>query len=380
LFAQPSSRVWVQAFPAEHPPQHVNHAMAYDAARQVVVLFGGYSEDTMGYYGTTWTWNGQNWSLANFAGPGPRIGASMVYDDRRGVCVLVSGGMPDQALPAQDTWEWNGVTWSLVANNGPARRQHALAYDKARGRVVLFGGYQLAILGPDQPDTWEWDGQQWLRVSTDGPAKRFGCALAYDEARGEVVLFGGYDPLGNSDPRDRSRYYGDTWAWNGTAWTQRAETGPSARSGHNMVYDTERRTISLFGGSDSGSETWEWNGSQWSLRSQSTPPARLNHGMAYDTARREVLLYGGSVGAGTDRYETWRLTLRETWVDFAWAGWPSFPETGDFGTPFNTLAEGVSAAPTGSIVQIKSGSRNEPIHINKALYLRAYGGPVRVGP
>ena len=40
--------------------------------------------------------------------------------------------------------------------------------------------------------------------------------------------------------------YNDTWAWNGTAWTQIADTGPEPRSNGAMVEDGRR--VLLFGG------------------------------------------------------------------------------------------------------------------------------------
>src|SRR4051812_23678127 len=87
------------------------------------------------------------------------------------------------------------------------------------------------------------------------PTGRSACAMVYDSARGVTVLFGGVASLNNR--------LGDTWEWNGTAWTQRAVTGPSPRSGHAMVYDSARGVTVLFGGNTfagySG-ETWEWNG------------------------------------------------------------------------------------------------------------------------
>jgi hypothetical protein len=43
--------------------------MAYDAKREVVVLFGGHDfgvhEDGTNVFGDTWEWNGENWMLKN---------------------------------------------------------------------------------------------------------------------------------------------------------------------------------------------------------------------------------------------------------------------------------------------------------------------------
>jgi hypothetical protein len=126
-------------------------------------------------------------------------------------------------------------------------------------------------------------------------------------------------------------------------------------------------------------QIWEWNGAFWALRPLfPTPGQRPYSGMAFDRARNEIVLYAGKVSGSP--HDTWRLHMPETWVDFAYPGAPNFPEVGSFAFPFNTLAEGVNSAQAGSIIQIKAGSGNETIRITKPLYLRAYGGPVRIGP
>src|SRR5262245_11019084 len=101
--------------------------------------------------------------------------------------------------------------WTQVDPGSPDGRQtHGLAYDRARGRIVVFGG----ILGPINGgtalgDTWEWDGQKWIPVATGDPSvtthpsARSGVAMAFDAKRQKVVLFGGKDAQGNT--------LGDTW-------------------------------------------------------------------------------------------------------------------------------------------------------------------------
>ena len=63
------------------------------------------------------------------------------------------------------------------------------------------------------------------------PTARSGHAVAYDAARGRVVLFAGYAA---GDARRN-----DTWEWDGSAWTERTPPAgsPTARSGHAMAYD-----------------------------------------------------------------------------------------------------------------------------------------------
>src|SRR5438093_1603782 len=119
-----------------------------------------------------------------------------------------------------------------------ARYGPAMAYDAARGQVVLFGGHGSTRALFD--DTWTWDGTDWtLRTPVHHPSPRSYTTMAYDAARGQVVLFGG----------DNGMTFGDTWTWDGTDWTQRTPVhAPSTRAGEGMAYDAARGQVVLFGG------------------------------------------------------------------------------------------------------------------------------------
>ncbi|MBE7455469.1 MAG: hypothetical protein HS102_02390 [Planctomycetia bacterium] len=100
--------------------------------------------------------------------PPPRTGHAMAYDSARGVTVLFGGW--DGSYDGE-TWEWDGTSWSLRVDSGPVPREdHAMAYDSARGVTVLFGGWNGSYLG----DTWSgmgWPGRcaRWtglLRAKT----------------------------------------------------------------------------------------------------------------------------------------------------------------------------------------------------------------------
>jgi len=55
--------------------------------------------------------------------------------------------------------------------------------------VVLFGGGSGGI---DQNSTWAWTGAHWRHLfPTQSPPAREGAGMAYDEALGHVILFGG---------------------------------------------------------------------------------------------------------------------------------------------------------------------------------------------
>src|SRR5262249_488008 len=120
-----------------------------------------------------------------------------------------------------------------------------------------------------------------------------------------VVLFGG---------ASGSNLFADTWIWDGTEWTQVADTGPAARSGHSLAYDSARNRLVLFGGRTETNpvvgDTWAWDGTEWPKVQTVGPPARRAHGMACDPTASRVVLFGGAVritrgstthGCGTGR-------------------------------------------------------------------------------
>ena len=180
---------------------------------------------------------------------------------------------------------------------------HALAFDESRGRIVLFGGWDHTNpvkLG----DTWEWDGSTWEEMTpTVSPPARDAHSMAYDATRRRVVLFGGQPSF--------SGILADTWLWDGANCTEAVtDNGPAARRFHAMVYDAQGDRTVLFGGSNPNfvptylDDTWVWDGSRWTaVDPRLTPPRRSGHAMAYDAARQRVVLFSGE---GTRiRSSTW---------------------------------------------------------------------------
>jgi len=274
-------------------PSPEDHAMAFDSIRGRVVHFGGWSN---GILGDTWEWDGALWRRQSTTGPSARYGHAMVYDAARHLIVLF-GGIDGAGNYLNDTWEWDGTAWNQRTVQGPSARQgHAMAYDVARGHTVLFGGIGYDGTGHYFGDTWEWDGQSWTQISSDGPAARYHQAMAYDAALARTVLFGGYYFDGTD------HYFADTWEWNGSSWSQLTTTAaPSLRSGHAVAYDSFRSRIILFGGYyNDGSDhflgdTWEWDGVSWAQvgNGQTTPTPAYRPAMAFDSVRNVTLLLGG---------------------------------------------------------------------------------------
>jgi len=139
----------------------------------------------------------------------------------------------------------------------------------------------------------------WTQKQDIGPAARSRFDMVYDSSRSRVVLFGGQ--TGNAGTND-------TWEWNGEEWTQIADIGPSPRFRHALAYDSNRNCVVLFGGGTGQSvlgDTWEWDGEYWTQIDDTGPAARTGHAMCFDTTRQRVLLFGGMNQANAAFGDTW---------------------------------------------------------------------------
>jgi hypothetical protein len=146
---------WTVRSPAASPSARTDAAMAYDSARMVTVLFGGTADNNSVHaLNDTWEWDGTNWTEQTPANaPSPRTAHAMAYDSARSVAVLF-GGIDEAGNPLNDTWEWDGTNWTQLSFvvSPPARFVHSMTFDSDRNVVVLFGGLNLDTYFTD---TWE---------------------------------------------------------------------------------------------------------------------------------------------------------------------------------------------------------------------------------
>jgi hypothetical protein len=377
---------WQTLYPVQAPPGRQDHAMAYDASRSAIILFGGRDTNNI-VLGDTWKFDVHGWTqLAPAYSPAARYGHTLSYDASRGTIILFGGW--DGASLYADTWEWNGTDWvSIAAGTSPAPRfRHGMTYDSTRAVHVLFGGTG----SEDYGDTWEYNGNlgTWTLRSTTGPATRFGCQLAFDTPRNLTLLFGGYNSLGVILP---DKYLNDTWVWDGGSgvWTWKTpSTVPQGRAFYSMAYFGAHATVLMQNGEIAFDathtaevrESWEWNGSDWVDNSQAYGFCcpREHGAMAYDQAHDRMIQYGGY---GYARDGTWSLDPIWLWsqaiqVDPPFAGHPGYVAT---------VRQALDAVGDCSSIAIRygnyneTGSGNNPLVITKAVRLSAYrlaGDPV----
>jgi hypothetical protein len=171
-------------------------------------------------------------------------------------------------------------------SNTTSQRARALA-------AILVGAVAALSTSPARTASTVLCEGHWKRVANDGPPGRDNAGIAYDSARKRVVLFGGSDQ--NTGVR-----LNDTWEWDGEQWIFAADTGPSGRAWHSLAYDSELQRVVLFGGQVAGNtdvnDTWTWDGTAWQeqLDPNKRPSPRNGYGIAYDNLHRKLVLYGGN--------------------------------------------------------------------------------------
>lgn len=245
---------WHVVTTAHMPTASSEYALAYDADRGVMVLYGG-NATGWPYENSTWEFDGSDWAQATITNtPQAIYGMAMTYDANRELIVLFGGSNADDTALAE-TWEYDGVDWTQASptTSPPARTGHTLVYDPTTGKVYLFGGRDGITY---YNDTWEYDGSTWSQVTTTtSPPSRSGHAMAYNTSNNTVILFGGQLVSGTLTA--------DMWSFDPltSSWTEISDTGPEGRTGAGLAYMPELNVFVLVGGvGDNGNsllnDTW----------------------------------------------------------------------------------------------------------------------------
>lgn len=361
-------RPWVQRARSTDRPGRFFLAAAYDARREQVVMFGGQTSDQSAGIGSQAfsIWN-NGWVETTGAGalPPARFGHVMAYDSARDRVVLHGGQNLDVIF--SDTWEWDGANWQPVLVPGPPLTFHAMTYDEVNHRMLAVGGCKTATCSEVTAEVWTFDGTAWTPLATtNAPSARRGHSLTFVQSA--PVLFGGciaegtFNPAaGNRECNPVNRNMRDRYALNGTTWTNITDgSEPSARSFHAAVFDnadnhyiwggtplsddvadsnlyandgggffvsfdTERRGLGavavhhvglektlFFGGLRDDDQFLAVNNEMWFVRypafalasSGTWPRSRALGGLAYHPQRRGVVLSGGFDGTGNRGFST----------------------------------------------------------------------------
>jgi acetyl esterase/lipase len=325
------------ACPTPPLPPQTGAASVWDAALGKAILFGGCCNNAGNPIATTWELVSNKWTKVTTKGsPSARLDASIVYDAALGKVVLYGGmGAPSKTggpgVELGDTWTFDGTTWTKVTSTGPAARDSAAtAWDNASGDVVLYGGqnYPANALAPQAlTDTWTFNGTLWKEASSGGgtgqPPGRYGAAMASDPTSGHVVLFGGNTTTGSSCNGSCLDLLNDTWTWNGTAWTQVKGTSPTpARDYSVLAEDVTTGTDVLFGGmagtSAGGSNTDSLLADTWTWNGSSW--TQVTGGTVPPARFAAALTYDSSSGGRLVLSAGYQGSTTQSNVLYAWNG------------------------------------------------------------
>ncbi len=288
------SRAWI-AVDSELPIGPLTEVTAaYHEVRGTVMLYGGRNEE-MPPSSVLWEWDGATLTaICDPCDPGPRSDGGMTYDAARDRLVLFGGW--DGTRLVDDLWEWDGATWERIdLPGGPSpRTRFAFLYDPSREVTVVFGGgdRHRGDIAPVDDVVYEYDGVTWQTPTPTGerPSARSRLASAYLPSVG-VVFYGGSDAA--NDFRD------DLWQWDGATFTRSCDpcTGIPRRAARLGYLESEGALV-LMGGYD-GVEiagTWDYDSTsgRFSLLDPFFVPARDSQAIAYDRARDVLVTYGGN--------------------------------------------------------------------------------------
>lgn len=314
---------WLAVTTQTTPPARDKHAMVYDAARGVIVMFGGRCgsdcalDDTWEYDGTDWT------AITTQHVPPARYLHGMAWDATRGE-TLVFGGRCGTSCRLGDTWAYDGTDWRVLEPlHAPSPRGgSSMAYDAARGTIVVFGGFGCVDESSLETscfrnDTWSWNGTDWTAAPDDpGLDTSAYHVMSFDPGHNRTVRFGGY---GLADPG------GQEWRgllfWEKTAWYE-SDPPPvdvQNRAGHALVYHPASDALLLYGGAGAPGDTWLFDGTSWVVaESDSAPAAEDDLAMAVDPSSSRVVLFGGHAGSQANILgETWEFV--QTTPHVRWA-------------------------------------------------------------
>jgi hypothetical protein len=162
---------WTQLSPVGTPPSGVEYSRGvYDAANNILTVFGGYNSAHTGVTNGVWTLSHAN-----------------------GL-----GGTP----------QWTNIVANGASGAPPKRGDHTAVYDSANNRMIVFGG--MAASGPASfsgfNDVWVLTNANgtggtpgWAKLSISGlkPGTRGLHTAVYDSVNNRLMIFGGdnFDPV-----------------------------------------------------------------------------------------------------------------------------------------------------------------------------------------
>ena len=199
-----SHGTWTELFPARAPTPRWLFGFTYDPMVGGAVLYGGGDFSPLG---ETWVFAKGQWNRVSPAGPNPpwRSDTALAYDAADEESVLFGGN--GNVSVRSDTWILTGnstqIRWTNATNSvhPPAQGDFGLAYDTELGRLILAAS--------SSPATWTFDSGNWVNVTSEAPATysfRSHFSLVDDPKDGYMLL---------TEGSTTAALFSDTWVLDG---------------------------------------------------------------------------------------------------------------------------------------------------------------------
>ena len=264
------------------PPPRIGHAIAFASSIDSVVVYGGGGSAQLlnclqapcppGFLDDTWRLSDgtEVWQLVRTANsPGARSGHAMVYDPAQDVIVLFGGLGPGadgtSVSLLDDTWIYDPQqeTWEEIdSDRSPSPRAfHRMVYDPGSRSVILWGGRTDDRDGDGSIWVLDTETYEWTEVETGSiaaPQPRWSYAMAREPQTGAIVMVGG------TWFEDAQSVFGsDVWTLdtNEWSWTQQSDLGGPAAWASATALGDGRVLLYVFGSTGfytPATDSWTW--------------------------------------------------------------------------------------------------------------------------
>jgi hypothetical protein len=248
--------------------------------------------------------------------------------------VLLYGGKGDDDVNRNDLWSFDLETrrWTRIVTEGPVPppcEDHTLVLDEADDQLVLFGGED----GLTSNATWVFDlrANRWTDITQDTAPALEGHVAVYDPQGRRMVVFGGWRVLDKKVKKKKSLEEA-TWTLDlhrgspgyGT-WSvlPASDPRPRPRREHRGVYDPVRHRLIIFGGRQHSSasflnDVWALDLTSQSWREIETrgerPDPIRQMAFTYDSQANVATVFGGEVRVALDARDEDRFTVNQIWT------------------------------------------------------------------
>jgi len=313
-------RVVVRPLAKEAPTAPIGAAATLDSKRTAMIVFGGVGPEIGGAAPTLARLDlrtGKWWPM-KVSGPSPQaVGwPSLAYDAKRDALFLFGGWTPGADQPSDELWTLplgrEPPAWKRLAPIGDAPRARngaVMVLDAQRDRLLLHGGdggphptYGYTPLD----DLWAYEltAERWRRLKPTGeipqPCWNHAATITPESDRMFIIGGGGY----NADGALVTNRSGHVLDLETLVWTRLPARGdvPAPVQGTTLTYDPSARALVVVGGlslaeeGDAGpTSVWVYDlkSGVWAEHERVLPTTRREHTAVYDPAAKRHMIFGG---------------------------------------------------------------------------------------